>query len=141
MVVNSLSSFRPRTLVADDAPVVARQVVEVLQDAGADVIGPASDGAQALRLWVEHKPDLAVLDFQMPDLTGLQVVQAIRAAERQACAQDHCYIVILSSHTEPAIARQCLVDGADRFLNKHLDFEHLRDIVAALVAGQSARPA
>jgi CheY-like chemotaxis protein len=138
-IVNSHTGFRPRTLVADDTPIVARNVMEVLKDAGADVMNPASDGAQALRLWAEHRPDLAVLDFQMPQLTGLQVVKAIRAAERQAPELARCYVVILSSHTEPAIAQQCLVDGADRFLNKPFGFEHLRDIVA-LVAGHAARP-
>jgi CheY-like chemotaxis protein len=129
-VVISRAGFRPRTLVADDAPLVAWKVVEVLKDAGADVIVPASDGAQALRLWTEHRPDLAVLDIQMPELTGLQVLRAIRAAERQEAIRIPCYVVILSSNSEPAIAEQCLVDGADRFLNKQLDFERLCDIVA-----------
>jgi CheY-like chemotaxis protein len=115
---------------------VAWKVVEVLKDAGADVIVPASDGAQALRLWTEHRPDLAVLDIQMPELSGLQVLRAIRAAEQREAVQDPCYVVMLSSSTEPAIADQCLVEGADRFLNKQLDFERLCDIVA-LVGGQS----
>jgi CheY-like chemotaxis protein len=137
--MNQPSRPRLRALVADDVEVVALQVAELLTGADAEVVGPACDGAQALQLWAQHRPQLAVLDFNMPELTGLQVVRAIRAAERQEQAKERCRVVIFSAHTEPSFADACLAEGADHFLNKHADFERLRDIVV-LAAGQSARP-
>lgn len=120
--------LRPRFLVADDDPVVAQGVAEVLAEAGADVVGLAPDGAQALQLWLSTQPDAAVLDFEMPGLTGLQVLQAIRSHERQHKASRPCLVVIFSSHAEPSIAEQCLVDGADLFLNKHADLDRLCEL-------------
>lgn len=130
---------RPCALVADDDTVVATLVRELMGEAGADVIGPAGDGTQALHLWERHRPHLAVLDFQMPGLTGLDVVRAIRARERKEGEQVPCFVVILSTHDEPSIVQHCLDAGADRFLRKQFDFECLNDLVA-LVARQRARP-
>ena len=115
--------------MADDAVFMARQVAEALERAGAEVIGPAGDGTQALQLWLAHKPPMAVLDFQMPGLNGLQVVQAIRAAEQRQHPEAPCFLVILSSHAEPSIAERCLDEGADLFLDKRCDFDDLQDIV------------
>ena len=121
---------RPRFLVADDTPVIAGRVARTLEDAGVDVIGPACNGAQALQLWMQTHPDAAVLDFEMPEMTGLQVLRAIRAHERQCDPHSHCMVVILSSHAEPSIIDRCLAEGADLYLNKNAAFEQLRDLAA-----------
>lgn len=127
-------SRRPRFLVADDHPVVAKGVANILAELGADVLGPATDGLHALQLWLGAQPEATVLDFAMPGLTGLQVLQAIRAHEQQSRPSAPCFVVIFSAHSEPSFADDCLAHGADVFLNKHSNFHRLREVAAEAVS-------
>jgi len=135
--MDSTFALRPRILVADDNPTIAAYVRDVLTDAGAEVVGLAANGVDALRIYAETLPEAAVLDFQMPMLTGLEVIRAIRAHEQQMSTQ-RCVAIILTSHTEPSIREQCLLDGADEVLIKHTDVERLWDVVS-LHAARHAR--
>ena len=125
---------RPKFLVADDVPVLALLVSELLQEAGADVVGPAADGAEALRLFHEISPDGVVLDIEMPVLNGLQVLRAIRSSERET----RCLVIILTSHSEPSMREQAYTDGADYFLQKATESERLLQIVPDFINQRSA---
>lgn len=59
-----------RVVVADDSPIERDQLHSRLRDLGHDVVGKACNGKQAVELCREHKPDLAILDIQMPLLKG-----------------------------------------------------------------------
>lgn len=69
---------RPKILVADDDMMVRVLARECLEDAGMDVI-EASDGESALALYHSEQPDLLFLDVEMPNMTGLDVCEAVRA--------------------------------------------------------------
>jgi chemosensory pili system protein ChpA (sensor histidine kinase/response regulator) len=116
---------RPRFLVADDVQALADMVSELLREGGADVVGCAADGAEALRLFHATAPDGVVLDIEMPELNGFQVLRAIRASERDK----RCLLIVLTAHSEPSMREQAYVDGADHFLHKASEFEHLLQIV------------
>jgi two-component system LytT family response regulator len=72
---------RLRTLIADDEP-RARQFLEKLlgEHRALEVVGAARDGAEALRMISDLKPDVAFLDIHMPDLSGLEVARHLRGA-------------------------------------------------------------
>jgi response regulator NasT len=70
-----------RLFVADDDPIVRRDLRETLERMGYSVIGEAADGIQALRLVRRLEPDLVLLDLRMPGLDGLEVAEAIARAE------------------------------------------------------------
>ncbi|MBI5714399.1 MAG: response regulator transcription factor, partial [Chloroflexi bacterium] len=68
-----------RVILADDHAVVRKGIREFLEMSGnVTVLAEAAEGAEALRLIREHKPDVAVLDIQMPNQTGIEVTRAIR---------------------------------------------------------------
>src|SRR5438045_6392884 len=70
-----------RVLIADDHAVVREGIRHVLSsDVGFDVVGEASDGAQAVSLATELGPDVVVLDLSMPELSGLEAAARIRAS-------------------------------------------------------------
>jgi response regulator NasT len=80
MSTNS-ASIKPaiRILVAEDEALIRMDLVEMLIEAGYEVVAEASDGAQAIELAQLHKPDLAILDVKMPILDGISAAEKIIA--------------------------------------------------------------
>jgi response regulator NasT len=66
-----------RILVADDEPASAAALKDLLEVIGYHVVGPARDGAEAVRLAAREKPDLAILDIEMPQMSGLEAIDRI----------------------------------------------------------------
>jgi len=66
-----------RILVAEDEALIRMDLVEMLREAGYEVVAEATDGAQAIQLAQEHKPDLAILDVKMPVLDGISAAEKI----------------------------------------------------------------
>jgi response regulator NasT len=68
---------RIRILVAEDEALIRMDLVEMLGEAGYEVVAEAADGAQAIELAQMHKPDLAILDVKMPVLDGISAAEKI----------------------------------------------------------------
>src|ERR1041384_7450653 len=66
-----------RVVMAEDESLIRLDLVEMLREEGYDVVGEAADGAEAVRLVEEHRPDVAVLDVKMPGLDGLSAAEQI----------------------------------------------------------------
>jgi response regulator NasT len=76
---SSKSSTSPATriLVAEDETLIRMDLVEMLTEAGYEVIAQATNGEEAIELAIEYKPDLAILDVQMPVLDGISAAEKI----------------------------------------------------------------
>ena len=68
-----------RILVAEDETLIRMDLVEMLQDAGYEVVAQASNGEEAISLALQHNPDLAILDVKMPILDGISAAEKIIA--------------------------------------------------------------
>ena len=66
-----------RIVIADDEAIICMDLKEILEEAGHEVVGICADGVHALELVKEEKPDLVILDVQMPKLDGLQAAKLI----------------------------------------------------------------
>lgn len=66
-----------RIVIADDETIICMDLKEILEEAGHEVVGMASDGVEALGMVKEKRPDLVILDVQMPELDGIQVAKLI----------------------------------------------------------------
>ena len=75
----SVEKSRGRILVAEDEALIRLDLVEMLVEAGYEVVGEASNGEEAIALAEKHKPDLAILDVKMPILDGISAAEKIIA--------------------------------------------------------------
>ncbi|WP_452600032.1 response regulator [Pontimicrobium sp. MEBiC01747] len=68
-------------VIADDHPLMLRGLSGYISSKGYDIVGSAEDGQTAYNLIVKHKPDIAILDIQMPFLTGLEIAAECKKNE------------------------------------------------------------
>lgn len=100
-------------LIADDEPAIVDLVRFTLEDPQIRLLD-APDGAAALECALRERPDVALLDVQMPYLTGLEVCRRLRALPE--CA--HTRIVLLTAAAQAEDRRRGLAAGADHYLTK-----------------------
>jgi DNA-binding NarL/FixJ family response regulator len=120
-----------RILIADDHDVVREGIKAILAlRADFQICGEAATGRVALALAREQKPDVAVLDFSMPELNGLEATRQIRKALPAT------EVLILTMHDSETLAREVLVAGARGFLQKTEAKHQLAAAVDALARHQ-----
>ncbi|MCH7920745.1 MAG: response regulator [Planctomycetes bacterium] len=100
-------------LLAEDAIVSRRKVVAVLKNLGCLVV-EATNGREAVDLARQAKPDLVILDLYMPQMNGLEALDALRA-DRQF---EKTTIVMLTVEADASIVRDALSRGADDYIRK-----------------------
>ncbi len=122
-------------LVAEDNEFNA-QVLEQLVIRRGHRVRLASDGREALALAGEGGFDLLLLDVQMPELDGFQVVRAIR--ERERSGGGHLPVIALTARSRPEDRDQCLAAGMDDFLSKPLGPAELFAAIDRVLAGRPA---
>ena len=122
-----------RVLLADDHAVVRKGIREFLEMNGTiAVIAEAANGDAALEGVREHKPDVAVLDIQMPGRSGIEVARAIRAEQLPVG------ILILTAFDDPPYVKAVLTAGANGYVLKTAEAQDIVDAVHAVHEGQSA---
>lgn len=122
-------------VVADDHPMVRDGVVRALQSSGRiEVLGEAGDGRTVTTQIAQLAPDVAVLDYRMPDLDGAGVAAALRRDGART------RVLLLSAHTESAIVFHGLEQGAAGFLSKDADRGEIVQAVLDCAAGRPVLP-
>ena len=99
-------------LIADDEDSLRALVEATLVSDQYEII-QARDGDEALDLATKHRPDVAILDVQMPGMTGLEVTRAIKALPTL-----HTTVILLTSNSRPAYIAAGKEAGADLYLTK-----------------------
>ena len=126
---------RPRLLVVDDHHMLREALVELLVQAGFDVVGEAVDGADAVALAKQLDPDVVLMDLRMPVLSGLDAAPLIR----EACPATQ--VVLLSAFESPALEQQALEAGCFAYLVKGGTPGNLRQVLHQAVACRRTLPA
>ncbi len=123
---------KTRVLVVDDIAETRENIRKLLQfEADIEVVGAARTGKEAVQLTDELKPDVVLMDINMPDMDGITATETIR--QRNQVAQ----IVILSVQGDPNYMRRAMLAGARDFLTKPPMADEL--ISAVRRAGEMAR--
>ncbi|HEX4928551.1 MAG TPA: response regulator [Burkholderiales bacterium] len=128
----SASGRKLRVLVADDNP-TNREVVGKILERGGHAVTLVSDGEEALDALEQARPDIVLLDRNMPRLGGLETLQAIRLLKPSG---EHLPVVMFSADVTPEAKREALEAGCDAFLAKPIEALRLLEEVHALTSGR-----
>jgi two-component system phosphate regulon response regulator PhoB len=118
----------PVLLVADDDEDILMLVQLRLSRSGFEVV-VARDGEEALRLAQERSPDLAVLDWMMPKISGVEVLRALRASEATAGIP----VVLLTARASELDVKEGMDAGADDYIQKPFSPQELAVRVQAIL--------
>jgi DNA-binding NarL/FixJ family response regulator len=122
-----------RVVLADDHAVVRKGIREFLEGEGdIAVVAEAADGEQAVALVAEHEPDVAVLDIQMPNMTGIEATRRIKAEHPDV------QVLILTAYDDDPYIFALLQAGASGYILKTADSSELVQAVRTVHRGESA---
>lgn len=122
-----------RVVLADDHAVVRKGIREFLEQSGdISVVAEATDGPEAIELVAEHQPDVAVLDIQMPGVTGIEATRRIKAEHPGV------RVLVLTAYDDDPYIFALLQAGASGYILKTADSTELVHAVRAVHRGESA---
>ncbi len=108
----------PRVLVVDDDP-QARELLREFLTAKAYEVSEAATGGEGLKRLREERPHLVLLDINLPDISGLEVLREAKAIDPAVG------VIMVTGLQEEAIGRQAMRDGAFDYIVKPLDLQYL----------------
>ena len=124
-----------RILLADDHPLLRDGVAGLMADQpDMELVGEASNGREAIDQFRKHRPDVILLDLQMPEINGIDALLAIRAESRDA------RIIVLTTYTGDVQILRALKAGAQAYLLKSTLRRELLDTIRAVHKGQRRIP-
>lgn len=112
MIAEAATGAALRILIADDAPDIRLLLRMYLTDSRLEVIGEATNGAEAVEMAGIEKPDAVILDLAMPVMDGLEAIPLIKQASPAT------KIVVLSGFDSDRMAERALGLGAETYLQK-----------------------
>jgi two-component system NarL family response regulator len=120
-----------QVLLVDDHPIVRRGILEMLQRApDIQVIAETGKGEKALDLMVQLSPDVVLLDMELPDIGGYEVIRRSREETPQV------RILALSGHDDATYIREALKHGASGYLVKEEVPEFIIEAIRGVAAGE-----
>jgi len=101
-----------KVLVVDDAAFMRMMLKDILLKGGFEIAGEATNGAEAIRLYQELKPDLVTMDITMPEVDGIAAVKEIKKIDPNA------KVVMVSAMGQQAMVIEAIQAGASDFIVK-----------------------
>lgn len=121
----------PTCLLADDHPALTVAIEAFLNENGFDVVGPVADGRRAVALAEQTKPELAVIDYRMPRLAGVELIQALHSVSPET------RIAVYTADADEALANGVLAAGAVAIVLKEAPLADLARALETALAGKS----
>ncbi|MEW6447630.1 MAG: response regulator [Bacillota bacterium] len=117
-----------RVLIVDDAAFMRMMIKNIITKNGYEVVGEAENGAVAVELYKQLKPDLVTMDITMPEMDGIASVRAIRAVDPRA------NIIMVSAMGQQAMVMEAIQAGAKDFIVKPFQQERILQAMERVLA-------
>jgi NarL family two-component system response regulator LiaR len=121
-----------RVVIVDDHQFFRRGLREVLEDEGVEIVGEAADGESALQIVAKMVPDVAIMDLNLPDMSGVDVTRRL-AAEVPATR-----VLVLTISADEQDVTDAILAGACGYLLKEAAMGELVEGVRAAASGEAA---
>ena len=124
--------LKRRVLLVEDHPMFRRALKRILEETGCyEVVAEAGSGHSAIQLSDTHRPDLIIVDVQLPGVTGMKIARVLRKQ------QPHAKIVFLSMHMDDDRIFDAIRARASAFLTKDIETNALLEAVRQVTAGEN----
>ncbi|MEO6124154.1 MAG: response regulator transcription factor [Ilumatobacteraceae bacterium] len=118
-------------LLVDDHTMLRQGLRRGLEAEGVRVVAEAADGETAVRLALEHRPDVIIMDVTMPDVDGIEACRRIMSADARQC------VIILTMHMDRSIIERALRAGAVGYLTKDCSMIELVEAIKLATSGDT----
>lgn len=123
-----------KVLIADDQTLFRTGLARMLaSDPRVEVVGQAKDGIEAVDQALAHKPNVVLMDLQMPRLTGIEATRRLRRESPRV------NVLALSAFADKALVREALASGAKGFVDKNITVEEMIERILAFGTKPAAR--
>jgi DNA-binding NarL/FixJ family response regulator len=124
-----------KILTVDDHPILREGIASIIHgENDMVVVGEASTGREAIEVFRNKRPDVTLMDLQMPDLNGIDAIVTIRHEQPQA------RIIVLTTYEGDVLARRALKAGATGYILKDMIRTELLQAIRAVFAGRRYIP-
>jgi DNA-binding NarL/FixJ family response regulator len=124
-----------KVVLVDDSALVRQRVRELLSAVkDVEVVGQAADAAEGLRLIPELRPDVVVLDIELPGTSGISILDELRRHEPSPI------VIMLTNYDHRQLRRVCIEAGADFFFHKSTEFEKVVEVLELMARRLSRNP-
>jgi two-component system response regulator FimZ (fimbrial Z protein) len=125
-----------RIAIIDDHPIIRGTIASVLRaDPDLEVVGECGDGEEGLHMVLKEKPDLVIIDLDLPRLDGLSIIRHIREENLKIC------ILVLSAKPEDVMAGYMRAAGANGYVGKGRQMSELITALKTILYGYDCFPA
>lgn len=124
-----------KVLIADDQALFRTGLARMLAaDPRVEVVGQAKDGADAIDQALARRPDVVLMDLQMPNVTGLEATKRLRRESPGV------HVLALSGYVDRAVIREVLASGAKGFVDKDVTIEEIVEKILVIAPKPRGRP-
>lgn len=110
--------------IADDSSVLIDRLSDLVREVpGVNLVGSAGEAAEAGRAILEAHPDVVILDLQLKNGNGIEVLDAVKSIHPDMI------VIVLTNYPYPQYRRKCMAAGADFFLDKSSEFQRIPAIL------------
>ena len=113
-----------RILIVDDASFMRMMIKDILVKNGYEVVGEAADGAQAVTMYKELKPDLVTMDITIPEMDGITALKNIKAENPNAV------VIMCSAMGQQAMVIDAIQAGAKDFIVKPFQADRVLEAIS-----------
>jgi len=121
-------------IIVDDHPLALVAIRSILEKNSIEVLAEASDGQAGLKLINELKPDIAIIDVDLPVKNGIEVVEALRKNNST------CIFIVISAKSDFFYGKKCFAAGANAYISKKKGIQDIISAIDAAVNGYTYFP-